>query len=311
MTKYLGPGLHDISAERYHGDPCERPSLSASLAHLLLSATPRHAWWASGRLNPDYEPEEKAHFDVGSAFHELMTGKGRGIEVIPFKDYKSKAAQERRDEARAIGKVPLLTKQDVEVRRMVTAARWQMRQHGIGDPFEGGENEVTLIWEQDGVMNRLMIDCLDRENRVAYDLKTCAGYAEPEGWVRTAMSHSVDVRAAHYLDGLSRVLGGHWRYRFVPIEKEAPHCLSVLELSEGALFMAQKKIERAREIWRHCLATNSWPAWSAEIAVVDPPAWHESKWLERESREQDFKQRTSQDVLAASIRWQAPQGVTP
>lgn len=311
MTERLGPGVYHLDAETYHRDPCVEPALSASLAHLIVDATPWHAWAAAWRLNPDFEPEVKEAFDIGSACHELLTGKGRGIRVIPFDSYTTKAAREQRDQARAAGYVPLNQSQHERVERMLRAARHQMRLHGIGDPFEGGENEVTLIWQAGSIYNRLLVDCLDRERRVAYDYKTAAGYAEPEAWVRAAMAHGVDIRAAHYLDGLERTFGGSWRYRFVVQEKDQPHCLSVIEFSEGAIFMANKKLARARELWRMCLDTGTWPGWSAQIAVVDPPGWHETKWLERESREQDFKQRTGKDVLAAAIRWQAPQGVTP
>jgi hypothetical protein len=303
---FLGPGVHDISAERYHADPCERPALSAGLAAKMLDATPLHAFAASPRLNPDFEPDEKTAFDIGSAAHELMTGKGRGIKVIDADDYRAKAAQVARDEARAEGFTPLTRPQDAQVRRMIRCARVQMRAHGIGDPFDGGRNEVTLIWEQDGVMNRIMVDSIDEKNRVAYDLKTVAGVADPDRWLRRSMDHGVDLRAAHYLDGLKACFGGEWTYRFILLEKEQPHCLSVAQMSEATLYMGRKKIRRARQMWGHCLATGEWPGFSAEIAVVDPPAFYETRWLERESYEADHKRRTGKDIIEAAMNWQAP-----
>lgn len=305
---YLGPGVYDIPADRYHSDPCEQPSLSAGLAATMIDATPLHAWAASPRLNPNFEPEPKTAFDIGSAAHELLTGKGRGIHVVDADDYRTKAAQAVRDAARADGYTPLTRPQHEQVTRMVRLARVQMRAHGIGDPFERGRNEITLIWQQDGVTNRCMVDCLDEANRVAYDLKTCAGVADPDRWCRRSMDHGVDLRAAHYIDGLKATFGGEWTYRFILIEKEQPHCLSVCQLSEGALFMGRKKIRRAREMWRHCLSTGKWPGFSAQIAVVEPPAFHEARWLERESMEADHKRRTGADILTAAMNWQAPQG---
>jgi hypothetical protein len=303
---YLGPGVYSIPAEAYHGDPCERPSLSAGLAATMLDATPLHAFAASPRLNPDFEPEEKTAFDIGTACHEALTGKGRGIHVVDADDYRTKAAQAERDAARAEGFTPLTRPQNAQVQRMVRLARLQMRAHGIGDPFERGENEVTLIWEQGGVMNRCMVDCLDRVNRVAYDLKTLAGVADADRWLRRSMDHGVDLRAAHYLDGLKASFGGDWTYRFILLEKDQPHCLSVAQFSEAALFMGRKKIARAREMWGQCERTGIWPGFSAEIAVIEPPPFHEARWLERESFEADYKRRTGNDVLSAAMRWQAP-----
>lgn len=310
MTDFLNEGIHDISAERYHADPCERPSLSAGLAAKMIGATPLHAFTASPRLNPDFEPDEKTQFDLGSAAHELLTGKGRGIHVVDADDYRKKAAQEVRDEARAAGFTPLTRPQAEQVQRMIRLARVQMRAHGIGDPFEGGRNEVTLLWEQDGVMNRSMVDCIDEQNRVAYDYKTCAGIADPNRWIRTSMEHGSDIRAAHYLDGLERLYGPGWTYRFIVQEKAMPHCLSVLQLTEGALVMGRKKVARAREMWGHCLEHNDWPGFSAEIAVVEPPAFHEANWLERESYEAEHRRRHGQDILATAMRWQSPEPMT-
>lgn len=190
---------------------------------------------------------------------------------------------------------------------MVRLARVQMRAHGIGDPFEGGENEVAMVWQGGGVWNRAMADCLDRENRILYDYKTCAGLAEPEGWVRTAMGHGIDLRAAHYLAGIEAITGQRgWRYRFIVQEKAPPHCLSVIELGAETLDIGRRKLGRAREMWRHCLDAGNWPGFSAEIAQVDPPAFHAEKWLGREIREDEHRKRTGRDVLDAAMRFQAP-----
>jgi hypothetical protein len=123
------------------------------------------------------------------------------------------------------------------------------------------------------------------------------------------MNHGCDIRAAHYLEGLTKLFGGQWSYRFIPQEKKQPHCLSVLQLSEAAIMMGQKKARRAAEIWRRCLDTGIWPGFSTEIAVVDPPGWWEAKWLERESYEADHKRRTGTDILAAAMAWQGPQNM--
>lgn len=305
-------GFYDLSDDDYFADPCPTPSLSATDAITLLNATPAHAWWNNRRLNPDYEAEESNAFDLGRSFHELMTGQDREVFVIDAKDYRTKAAKEQRDEARSLGLTPLLKHENQLVQHMVRRAREQMRAHGIGDPFEGGENEKALIWREAGVWNRVKPDCLDRENRVIYDLKTCAGLAEPEGWVRTGMPLGIDLRAAMYLAGAKAVFGGEWSYRYVPIEKKPPHCLSVLELSEGILFIGESKLRRAQEIWKLCLSRKKWPGYSDQIAVVEPPAFWIEKWLNRELREEDVRQRTGKDAIEASIDFQRPlEGATP
>ena len=36
-------GIYTLSAEAYHADPCPEPSLSASIANVLLQRSPAHA----------------------------------------------------------------------------------------------------------------------------------------------------------------------------------------------------------------------------------------------------------------------------
>ena len=50
----------DISAEAYHADPAPEPSLSSSVAKILVNLSPAHARIAHPRLNPDYRPRSRA-----------------------------------------------------------------------------------------------------------------------------------------------------------------------------------------------------------------------------------------------------------
>src|SRR4051812_43711235 len=76
-----------IAAEDYHRDICPEPSLSNSLAGILLSRSPKHAWLAHPRLNPNYKPEESKVFDKGSAAHALLLEGIDLMEVIDPADY--------------------------------------------------------------------------------------------------------------------------------------------------------------------------------------------------------------------------------
>lgn len=279
----IAPGVYDLSAEDYHADPVgPEPSLSASQAKLLVDATPLHAWAATPRLNPNVEREEKAAFDLGRAAHKAMTGKGGPVVVVDAKDWRTKAAQEARDAAYAAGATPLLAEQAVQVRTFVQAARRQMREHGIGDPFEGGENEMSLIWRQDDVWNRAMVDTLDTFARVQTDLKTSHDYADPARWIRRSMEYGLDIRAAHYLDGTAAIYGAGWVYRCVVVETKFPHALSVVELDAETIDLGRRKLAYARDLWRRSLDTGVWPAWSHAVVRVGAPEYHVAKWLGRE-----------------------------
>ena len=305
----LPAGTHDILAEVYHSDPCMEPSLSSTLARNILFQSPLHAWTASPRLNPELEPVVKSAFEIGRAAHTALLSKGQLIHVMSHDSYRTNAAKEERDEARAAGMTVLKLDEWAAVDAMVGAARSQIRAHGIGDVFEYGRNELAHFAEIGGIWCRALTDCMHDGLDVIYDYKTTASSAEPGAVIRTICSYGYDVQAAHYLDVVEAVTGRTWKFRFVMQEKEPPWALSVVEIDESWLVTARKKVARARELWRMCLekyGDSPWPGYPSQIAVLSAPTWHDTSWLNREEREADYRRRTGSDVLGAAMQWHAP-----
>lgn len=300
------PGIFKATEAEYHADPCPEPSLSSSLAKEIVNKTPIHAWTASQRLNPDFEPVNKTVFDVGTAAHTVYTGTGAAIRVIDAEAFTTKASREERDAAYERGLTPLLASQWERVQDMVAAGRVQLRAHDCGDVFDGGECEVNFAAIVGGVWSRCRVDCLDREHRIVYDLKTTGENPAPEAFARTMANLSYDIQAAHYVDTVEAVLGKGWRFRLIVQEKAPPHLLSVIELSPEWIALGRRKIARARELWRRCLDTGQWPGFPAVVAVVEAPGWHEGKWTEREINEAQIQRQTGRDALDMAFKFQAP-----
>ena len=275
-----------LSAEEYHGDPMEQPSLSASIAHLLCTMSPLHAWLAHPRLNPDYEREEDAKFDVGTVAHALLLqGKDPAevVEIVDADDWRTKAAKEARDAARDAGKVPLLSKQAEAVAAMLSATRAQMDACD-SDPrlFTDGQPEQTLTWQEpNGVLCRARLDWLRDDLVTIDDYKTTSASANPERWTRTMFQIGGDVQAAFYLRGLRAVTGRRATFRFVVQETFPPYALSVVVPSEAALEVGNAKVEHALAVWERCLASGEWPAYPQERAYAYPPMWEAQRWIGR------------------------------
>ena len=78
------PGIYpDLTPKVYHADPCERPSLSSTIAKVMCSRSPRHAWLAHPRLGdapegdaPEGEEKVSKQKLLGSLLHRLVLGKG-------------------------------------------------------------------------------------------------------------------------------------------------------------------------------------------------------------------------------------------
>jgi hypothetical protein len=92
------------------------------------------------------------------------------------------------------------------------------------------------------------------------------------------------VQAAFYLRGL-RALGHEAAFRYIVVETFPPYELSVISLGPDVLAVAAAKVDYAINLWRTCLETSNWPGYPTEVCWAELPAWEESRWLEKESRE--------------------------
>lgn len=283
------PGVYDIPAEVYHADPCVEPSLSSSIARLLVNATPLHAWTAHPRLNPDQGREESEKFDIGNACHSLVLHDPKHFEIIDAKDWRTKDAKDQRDNARNAGKIPLLTEQWVRVQAMHHAAKIQLARHQEAkDAFTNGKPEQTLVWEEDGVWLRARLDWLPNAGSIFDDYKSTAASADPDAFTRSVFSIGYDIQAAFYMRGV-KALGicKNPSFRFIVQETQTPHALSAVALMPSALDLAEHKVERAIAIWRDCLQADHWPGYPLRTCYIEAPPWHEAQFTARDSRAYD------------------------
>ena len=284
----LPAGIHDITAAAYHADPCADPSLSASVAHLLCSRSPRHAWAAHPRLNPDFERTERAMFDIGTVAHSALLLGEASCYVVDAPNWQTKAAKEERDRARELGLTPLLTHQAEEINAMVAAVRPQLEAFDADPPLlTDGKPEQTLIWEEDGVTLRARADWLRDDFSAIDDLKTTSGSGHPQDWThRRLWDIGADIQAAFYMRGLRALAGTEPEFRFCVVESSPPYAVSVIGLAPSALELANEKVDHAIAKWRECMERDEWPAYMGRVAYAETPAWQEAQWMEARFQEQ-------------------------
>lgn len=276
------PGIYEIDAATYHADPCPAPSLSSSVARVLVECSPLHAWTAHPRLNPAHVREESEAFDLGTAVHAYLLEGADNFAIIDAPDWRTKAAKEARDAAREEGKVPLLAHRWADVRGMAAAARESFKSCERPTPLTAGAPERTLIWREGPVWCRARLDWLHDDHRTIDDLKSTSVTANPEVWTRTLFNTGYDLQAAWYLRGLKAVTGQDARFRFVVIETTPPYACSLIGLSPEALMLAEKKCLMALELWAACLETNVWPGYPTRVCYAELPGYEEARWLAKE-----------------------------
>jgi hypothetical protein len=303
MTKIIKPGIYrEFDGEAYFADPCPAPSLTQSVAKILIESSPLHAKMAHPRLAPPVEGEEDAEkYDkakaIGNAAHKLMLGRGKMIAVAEFDDWRKKEAKEFREDAILHGREPILAKHYETAERMVLAARGQLAQiEGCERAFRDGDAEVVIANCEDGLWLRSMIDWITPDLREVVDFKTSGMSASPYSTGRLMASAGWHVQAAMHeriLDAIDPQNAGRRRFLYVCQENEAPFALTVNEIGEAALTIGRKMVDYAVEVWRECLATGEWPAYPLRIIRPELPGFHETNWLAREIAEEEARQQTA------------------
>ena len=281
----IQPGIHQMSAADYHALETPTPALSASIARKLLASSPLHARYAHRVLNPTGVPEERDAFDFGTAAHAYLLEGETGFVIIDAGDYRTVAARDTRDEARATGKVPILAKRWEDVKAMTLAVMAQLAEHPRPVPFTAGAAEQTLVWQEGDVWCKARCDWLHDDLSAIDDLKTTEN-ANPDAFSRgSLLASGYDIQAVWYLRGLKALTGAEAEFRFVAAETRPPYAVSVIGLGPDILMLAEKKVRRALELWRACVETGRFPGYPAQTCYATLPAWQEASWLEREVRD--------------------------
>lgn len=274
----------ELDSAAYHADDTgDTPTLSASIAQLLITRSPAHAKAAHPKLNPDYERETESKWDIGTAAHSLLLEGIENVHIVQADNWRTKAAQEERDEARANGRVPLLANQWDRVRRMVDAANRQLdNQHLNPRPFTDGTPEVCIAFDIDGVKCRALVDWVHTGGVAVADYKTTSAIAHPAAWGKTALAIGADIQVVMHSLAVEAAYGSVPEWVYVVQETYEPFALSVLRPAPSFVALGTDKVRAAVKVWRDCLTTNRWPGYPMGVSPLEPPPWAISQWLEND-----------------------------
>lgn len=265
-------GTYDIPFAQYLADPCPDPSLSSSCAHTLIERSPLHAWYRHPRLGGGVR-EDTNEADIGTIAHDIVLGGEGNIAIFDFPDWRTKAAQEARDEARAAGKTPILSHKMRPILDMAEAAREFIgTSDTLRDAFANGKAEQTVIAREGKTWLRVRPDWLAGDG-TAIHYKTSDGSVRPEDFIRGVMQrYGYGFVLAFY----QRVMGGGTQL-ILAQEQNAPYACSLIALTPAKLAIELARVERAIKLWTECMATATWPAYGSRVHLAEPAAWEIAK----------------------------------
>ena len=255
---------YSMPESEYHA----RPELSSTGARRILDSPARFRYYE------DHPQPHKQVFDVGSAAHTKILGVGANIIEYPTEHLTasgnvstSKATVAWEAEQRTNGLIPITSKDARRVDRMAEAVLADADARQVLEGITG--REVSIIQDVQGVPCRARFDMYDGIN--AGDLKT-ARDASPRGFNRSVGSYGYHIQAAFYADVHYAETGDPLRsFRFIVVEAAAPHLVGVYELDPMWMDVAAGKVFNARETYKRCVETNTWPGYGA--ATLTAPTW--------------------------------------
>lgn len=266
------PGIYaGIDETVYHADSDLAPELGRSLsqsgAKTLLASPARFAW------ERDHGRPPKDAYDLGTLVHALvLRSRDDRIRVIDARDWKTKRAQEARDEARAAGMVPVLRSQLLDASRVARAVR---RHPLAGAMFRGGRAEVSLYWIDDetGVTCRGRIDYVHPGGLV--DLKTTTyGRGDLDVFGRSAASYDYPMQAAVYSDGWEALTGVRLPFVTVVVEVDPPYMITVGQYDDEDLDAGRARWRTALSVYAERESSGVWDDPLTDIPTIPVPAWY-------------------------------------
>lgn len=322
----------------YHTTPMLHPVLHYSIGKLLITDTPEDAFLqsAAGRAideeveeedETDEEESSKAR-DSGNLLDKLLTTTAtydpRKIPELPFTvqlktkvdvvhfrewhsyrvisadSYGSKAAQQCRDDARALGLTPILEHKLIAKIRRVELVRARLELAGLS--FDPEDCQVPVYWVEiasDGtpVQCAARLDQLVdydevasetdpyREQRtlVIRDLKETRSI-RPKQWANAVYEFRYHMQAAVYRRAVLAVTGVPADFEWVLVRPSSVPAVARRTPSHEWIEMGEAEWSHAVDVWAKCVTSGMWPGWEMRgVETVYPEPYHltrHEEWIQ-------------------------------
>lgn len=285
----MNPRIYKNAMDEY----LSLPALSSGMIHTLLTQSPAHAkHQQEAAIDDPSTPSER-----GTAIHDaVLEGVDRCLVIHP-EEHRSKptkadpegkaplgwtnnAMKMARIAAREAGRIPLLPDDFDNVVSAAREARAFVDRTELAGLLDDGESEVTLVWDEDGVLCKARADRISRALKVVCHLKTTDGSVAPGSFSRTVDNMGYDLTLAFYERGAAACGLEGYRHVILACEQSALHGCALYDLSPAKAAIAAARVERAIATWRHCVGTNIWPAYDTRVHSLEPKSWELERALE-------------------------------
>lgn len=265
------PGLYDIDAETYHGDPIPGGSLSSTGARTLVKRCPAVFKWQLD--NP--QPHNKA-LELGTAAHKLVLDDGPELVLVDAEKWNTDAIKAEVAAIRAEGNVPLKRHELEQVHAMAAEIRRDADAVRLLEPGSGVA-EQSAFWCDNGVWRRARFDWLRHDGQIV-DYKT-ARSCRREDLEKAFNEHGYMQQQEWYLDaGIAVGVADPERpFQFVVQEKEPPYLVVVTTCDPMARGIGRHLNDVALNTYAICRENGEWPGYPSN-PMISLPTWVERQY---------------------------------
>jgi hypothetical protein len=275
--------IKNLPNAEYHNHPA-----IGSSGLKLLQRSPLHYW--AKYLDPDREREEPTPaMKLGTAWHcaifEPDQFTERYVQVPEGLDRRTKEGKALWAELEASGLEPLSASTWEQLRRMREASRSNPISRVLFGDGVSAVCEASMFWvdSDTGANCKMRPDfmvapCEMFPHGLIADGKTCLD-ASPEGFAKFVWNYDAHLQSAWYCDGFQKVHGTSQPPTFIWLaqEKDAPFASAYYSASEDLLAYGRKTYKSLLEIYKNCVASNTWPGYPSEVKPLTLPTWAEKQ----------------------------------
>lgn len=291
--------LLDVKHLAYHQDQLglDVPTLSRSVAEVLLSQSPAHARACHPKMGGTGGKVASKSMDKGTLLHDRFLGGGPEIVIVDAPDWRKRKEPAAgytvadpgpvRDEAVAAGKLVMLPKEMAQRTKEEDSLRKLVLSHPAMANFDKMAKEAVIVWEdENGVVWRCRLDLALFSHGEAWDLKFTEN-ASDEAIDRAMRWGSHGLQCAVYqnaMDALTPELMGRNELHFLFAEFGGISCRTARP-GPGKLKVADDQRRRASKIWKKCLETGEWPGYPTAELIVEATSFELSREMDRQISE--------------------------
>lgn len=268
------------------------PALNAGVLNTFVTRCPLAAWSESW-LNPNRERDDTAASDIGTLAHQMVLegSSSKMVEVNP-RDFPARTTggipdgwtnndiRAERDRIRALGKIPVLSPQYVEIQGMVDSVSRFIASLAVDEPsiyamFQpgAGESELTVIANDEGVLCKIRPDWIALNRRIIADLKFTGVTAEPNAFGRQMNSMGYAMSAAFYRRIIRKAYDVDCEYVFIVCETKKPYLCSLVGVDPAWGAWGAVRVARAMRQWKWCADRQRFPGYPSRVVYPELPPW--------------------------------------